>query len=105
MSAERIVQFADLEFHFQRAVFGCSHGPMVLTEFFGESPGLPAFHPRRNDRDVINASTFDRHVAADFLEALSAKKLTRSRDVLDADESVIVTRIPLFERGPNQTQS
>ena len=62
----------------------------MQTPFLEERSRLPALHARCENGDVIHAAGLHGRVSADLLEARPAKDLACARDVLDADEPVVV---------------
>ena len=89
----RVILHTELELRFQRTLHGRSHLAVVQANFFCEGSGLPAMQTSRKYSDVIDASTLQRHISADRLVAVSAKKLTPTPDILDIRESVVVLEI------------
>ena len=75
---------------------------MVQAGLFSECPSFPTLHPCGNDGYVINRSTLHWQIPSDVLETLTAKHLTCSRNVLDADKAVIVRLPGILEWRANQ---
>src|SRR5262245_42260233 len=87
-----------------RALRRRSHRSMVNAEPLGKRPCAPALHPGRQHRHHIDAAVFERLVAADLLETLAAKQLTRAGHMFDAAESVVVRDAAFLERRPRDAE-
>src|SRR5579864_1789542 len=105
MVSNGMVLLANPEAGHQHALLGRSHPPLMETNLIREGLSLPSFHPRGNDRDVINAAPSHGHVSANLCKTSAPKQLASAGDMLDVCEAVIIDWIRAFlERRSNQSQ-
>ncbi len=105
MAAECVILRTCPESRLEPAVLGAAYCPVMLNDFVGERPGFPAFHPRRQDCNVIDTAVPYRHVSANVFETLPPEQLAATRYVFNTHESIIVSRPGGFlERSSNQSQ-
>src|SRR6516164_70824 len=105
MSSKVVVLSAQIEQGPGFVRVGGAHGPVVLTDLFGERPGLPAFHPRRGDSKPVDPSSPDRNITSNVIKALLPEQLTCARHMLDVAISVVVGIAAFNEGCPRHTES
>src|SRR5882762_677585 len=77
---------------------------MMNTDLLSERSCLPTLHSCGYDRDMINATTFDGGVSADFFVTLSPEQLTASPNVFDVGKAVVVLPRSFSEGRPSDTK-
>src|SRR5688572_20186171 len=87
-----------------RTVVRRTHRTMVNAHAFGEGPRAPAVHARHQHGDNVDATAFERPVAADLLIAGATEQLTRTRHVILAAEAVIVGDAVFAERTAREAE-
>src|ERR1700691_5901727 len=60
------------------------------AHFVSERPRLPAFHPRTDNRNVVNRTALHRDVSADGFKTLTAKHLACAGNMFDTHKSIVV---------------
>src|SRR5712692_1664474 len=102
MVSNGMVLLAKLEPGHPHALLGRSHSALMETNLIRERPSFPSFHPRGNDRDVINAAPSNGHVSANLCKTSAPKQLASAGDMLDVREAVIIDWIRAFlKRRPH----
>src|SRR5260370_31262740 len=105
MISDGVVLRSVSELGYESAMLRGPHCPMVYTHFLSKSSSLPTLHPRRDDRDVIDATSFHRDITTDLFKALSPEQLTAAPNILNIRKPVIVPTRFFKERRPHDPQS
>src|SRR5271163_969422 len=104
MVSESVIFGSEFKLGLQCTLLGGIHHPMVNAYLVGEGPGLPPFHSRGNDRDMVDSTAFDGGIPANRFVALSPEQLAASPDVFNIGKAVIVLLRSFPERRSANTE-
>ncbi len=104
MIANGVVLSPSFELGHQSTLESRAHLTMMQANLVGERSGLPAVQARRKDSNMVNAATFQRHVATDGFKAVAPKELTASPDILDVCEAIVVLKSSFSKRCARYTE-
>src|SRR5208283_3774149 len=104
MVPQRVILYPGSKLGCYPAMLSGSHLPVMHTHLLSKGPGLPSLHPRRDDRNMIDASAPNRHVPANVLEALPPKQLAATPHILNVTEAVVILIATLAKRCPHHAE-
>ena len=99
MVSQEIVFATHMQPFAESAVQRAALAAVMNETLFNESSCFPALRPGAQDRDQIDSARSYRWIATDGLEAFASEHLTHARDMLEADEFIVVVWVSFFFEG------